>query len=151
MKNKVKYIVILSVLAILGIVYAVFYILYPEATKSTTATVLDYVCSKPLPVIGLSILGLTLAIIKILSVTGIGNRSLSECRKDLADSKEAQEKTYEELLAFEESVNKRIDNFMENHSEQMHQICSNIPNKNVQELGEKFYGREEENSETTTD
>lgn len=152
MKNKkIRSIIIFAVLAVLAVVYSVFYILYPEATKQVTADVLDYVCSKPLPVIGLSILGLTVAIIRILAATGIGRKSLKECKEDLAQSKKAQEKTHAELLEFEQRVDERIDKFILNHASEMQAICSSIPNKNVQELGELFYGRKEDNSEEATD
>ena len=152
MKNKkIRNIIIFAVLAVLAVVYSVFYILYPEATKQVTADVLDYVCSKPLPVIGLSILGLTLAIIRILAVTGIGRKSLKECKENLAQSKKAQEKTKDELLAFEERLDNKLDEFEKMHAEQMRRICSVIPNKNVQELGEQLYGRKQDNSEEATD
>ena len=163
MKKKIKYIILFSVLGILGIVYAVFYILYPNETKETTALVLDYVCSKPLPVVGFSALTLGIFIIKIIKVSGIGKKSLNECRSDLESSKQNQEKIRQELSDFQRNYSDAIDAFMAHyqeefekfkaeHSEQMKQICDNIPNKNVRELGEKFYGREkEENSEATTD
>lgn len=146
MNKKVRNIIILSVLAILGIVYAVFYILFPDATKQVTGDVLDYVCTKPLPVIGISLLALGILVFKVISVSGIGNKSLKECRKDLEESKVAQEKTHAELLAFEESFDKKLDEFKEKSDDQLRQICENIPNKNVKELGEKFYGTKEENS-----
>lgn len=163
MKKKIKYIILFSVLGILGIVYAVFYVLYPNETKETTALVLDYICSKPLPVVGFSALTLGIFIIKIISVSGIGKKSLNECRSDLESSKQNQEKIRQELSDFQRNYSDAIDAFMAHyqeefekfkaeHSEQMKQICDNIPNKNVRELGEKFYGREkEENSEATTD
>lgn len=151
MKKKIKNIVIFSILGFLGVVYAVLYILYPENTKNISASVLNYICEKPLPVIGISILTLGILILKIISATGLGNKSLKECREHLAESKEANEKTHEELLAFEEAVNKKIDDFIydftEKHNSQMKEICCNIPNKNVKELGERFYGTKE-NSET---
>lgn len=151
MKKKIKYIVISSVLAILGIVYAVFYILYPEATKSTTALVFDYICSKPLPVIGITILALTIAVIRIIAVTSVGRKALAECRKDLEEAKKDRESAKQELLEFKQKIENEIADFKANHSDKMREICSNIPNKNVRELGEKFYGREEENSESITD
>ena len=145
MKKKTKYIIIFSVLAILGVVYAVFYILYPEATKTNTRLVFDYICSKPLPVIGITILALTIAIIRIIAVTGFGRKSLAECRKNLEESKKAQEETKKELLVLKQEIENEIADFKANHSDKMREICSRIPNKNVQELGERFYGREEEN------
>lgn len=157
MKKKIRNIIIISVLGVLGVVYGVLYILYPDSTKSITKTVLNYVCEKPLPVIGISVLTLGILIFKIISVTGIGNKSLNECKDHLAESKTALEeskeeskKTHEELLAFEESINAKLDSFVAEHNDQMKQICSNIPNKNVKELGEKFYG-DKENSETDAD
>lgn len=147
MKKKVRDIIIFSVLGVLGVVYAVLYILYPENTKTISASVFDYICEKPLPVIGISILTLGLLILKIISVTGFGNKSLKECKEHLAESKKENEKIHEELLAFEEHFNEKLESFVEQHKENMKQICSNIPNKKVKELGEQFYGTEE-NSET---
>ena len=148
MKKNSKKIIFFSVLVVLSIVYGVLYILYPEATKNTTESVLDFVCTKPLPVIGISLLALFLLVLQIIKISGIGNRSLKECRQDLQYSKEAQEKTHAELLAFEEAVNKKIDDFVAEHKDDMRQICSAIPNRNVKELGEKLYGTKEENSES---
>lgn len=148
MKKNIKKIIIFSVLAILGCVYAVFYILYPEATKKITDDVLEFVCTKPLPVIGISLLALFLLVLKIIDVSGIGNKSLKECRDDLKESKENQEKIHQELLDFKEALDRRIDDFVEEHKDNMQQICSKIPNKNVKELGEKLYGSKEENSES---
>ena len=157
MKKKIRNIIIFSVLGVLGVVYGVLYILYPESTKSITKTVLNYVCEKPLPVIGISVLTLGILILKIISVTGIGNKSLKECKDHLAESKEAlaeskkeSGKTHEELTAFKEEMIKWAVDFVNNHNNQMKQICSSIPNKNVKELGEKFYG-DKENSETDAD
>ena len=147
-KETIKKVIIFSILAVLGCVYAVFYILYPEATKTTTDNVLDFVCTKPLPVISISLLSLFLLVLQIIKISGIGNKSLRDCRSHLEDSKKVQEKTHEELLAFEEALNKKLDEFVAEHSENMRQICSNIPNKNVKELGEKLYGAKEENSES---
>ena len=155
MKKKIRNIIIFSVLAVLGVVYGVLYILYPDSTKSITKTVLNYVCEKPLPVIGISVLTLGILILKIISVTGIGNKSLKECKDHLAESKEAlaeskkeSGKTHEELLEFEKYMDAKIDSFVAEHNSNMRKICSTIPNKNVKELGEQFYGTKEENSET---
>ena len=147
MNKKVKYIFIFSILAVLGIVYAVLYIINPEQTKSVSKTILDYICTKPLPVISMSILGLTLAVMKVVSVSALGNKQIKICKDDLKESEEQRTKTHAELLSFEEKLNNKLDEFKENHNEQLRQICENIPNKNVKELGEKFYGKEE-NSES---
>lgn len=149
MKKKTKQIIIFIALVIIGIVYSVLYVLYPEDTKRISKEVLDYTFEKPLPVIGVSLVTLTICVRSVLSVTGIGNKSLSDCRKHLSESKEAQVQTRKELVAFEERVENKIDNFIEEHKKGMREICSQIPNKNVQELGEKLYGRKSENSETT--
>ena len=148
MKKNIKKIIFFSVLAVLGCVYGVLYILYPEATKSTTETVLDFVCTKPLPVIGISLLALFFLVLQIIKISGIGNKSLKECRVNLEEAKQNQEKTHEELLAFEEAVNKRLDEFVAEHKDNMKEICSVIPNRNVKELGEKLYGTKETNSES---
>ena len=148
MNKKTKNIIIFSFIAIVGCVYAVFYIINPEATKNVANSVLDFICNKPLPVIGLSLLATFFLVREIIKITGIGNRSLKECREDLKESKEERKLTHEELLAFEDALNKKLDEFVAEHKDNMRQICSKIPNKNVKELGEKLYGTKEENSES---
>ena len=154
---NIKDIIILSVLTVLGIVWGVFYILYPDATISLTKRVLNFISTKPLPVIGISILTLFLLILKVISVTGIGNKSLAECKRilkaadeKLKEAKEIEELTKSELLAFEEQIKEENNAYFEKNNNNIKLICSKIPNKNIKELGEKLYGTEE-NSETTVE
>lgn len=147
-KEMIKKVVIFSILAVCACVYAVFYILYPEATKTTTDNVLDFVCTKPLPVISISLLSLFLLVLQIIKISGIGNKSLKECRKLLEESRANEQKAHEEIEAYKKAIDEKLDEFVAEHSENMRQICSVIPNRNVKELGEKLYGAKEENSES---
>lgn len=146
MRKKIKTIIVLSILSVLGIVYGVFYILYPQNTQKVTSDVFDYICTKPLPVIGITILTLFFIVLRIISLTGIGRKALKECREDLQESKKTKDSTHLELVAFQEFMENKFKSFEEKHNDNMREICSNIPNKNVRELGDKFYGKERINS-----
>lgn len=154
MNKKIRNIIIFLVIAVLGIVYSIFYILYPEATKTVSKDVLDYICEKPLPVIGISALTLGLIILRVISAVGLGKKTLNECKEELRKCKAQLAETTaakEEYLAFEQRFDKKLQEFVEKHENNMRAICSSIPNRNVKELGEKFYGRKEENSDTAKD
>ena len=144
MNKKIKTIIFISILGVLGIVYGVFYILNPENTKKVTESVFDYICNKPLPVIGISILTLGFITLRVIQVTGIGKKSLSECREELKEAREQREKSHAELLSFEEKFDQKLDKLENDNNDKMRQICVTIPNKKVNELGEEFYGKREE-------
>ena len=150
MNKKIKTIIFISILGVLGIVYGVFYILNPENTKKVTESVFDYVCNKPLPVIGISILALGFITLRVIQVTGIGKKSLSECRKELKEAREQREKSHAELLEFEEKFDQKLDKLENDNNDKMRQICMTIPNKKVNELGEEFYGEREERIDSET-
>lgn len=153
MNKKIRNIIIFLVIAVLGIVYSVFYILYPEATKKVSLDVLEFVCTKPLPVIGITVFTLAILAFRIISATGIGRKILNECKKELAEAKKERVETKAELSAFEQRFSDKSQDFVEKHENNMRQICSAIPNRNVRELGEKLYGKREEtiDSETKAD
>ena len=54
--KKVLSIIGIILLIVLAITYIVLYCIYPYSTKQITMDVVDYICNKPLPVVGVSTL-----------------------------------------------------------------------------------------------
>ena len=133
--------------ALLCVAYLVFYIIYPEQTLYWTDLIIDYVCNKPLPVIGVSILFVAIFVYKLV--------------KYLVNHKGIK---MQELLAKIGTLNAEIDNLKEENDqlkelvyekyeqgkENLKKVCDAIPNKKVKAVGEEIYG-EETNSKTETE
>ena len=69
---------------------------------------------------------------------------MNECKEELAETKKERDEAKAELSAFEQRFDGKLQDFTEKHENNMREICSAIPNKNVKELGEKLYGKREE-------
>ena len=146
-KSKKVLIIILLVLAVLGVgAYTTLYILYPVHTPQYTQLVIDYICNKPLPVIGVSSLVLFFMIFKLVRfiVLNKGKKyselqsQITQLKQDLAKSKEDAEKFKE--IAY---------NLYEEGKENLKEVCDAIPNKKVKAIGEKIYGKEDDRSTET--
>ena len=66
--KKVILIVLLSLVVALGITYIVFYCIKQTTTQKITTDTIDYICNKPLPIVGVSTLVLAVAIFKIVKI-----------------------------------------------------------------------------------
>ena len=141
----------ISLLVLFVAAYIVLSILFPEQTTYYTEIVSDYIFNKPLPVIGVSAAVLGFFVYKVVKVF-VSNKGknykellnlIGNLKSELAQSKEDAEKFKQQL---EEERQKWKDNLKE--------ITDAIPNKKVNELGEKIYGeetKEETNNETETE
>ena len=140
----------ISLLVLCVAAYIVLSILFPEETPYYTEIVSDYIFNKPLPVIGVSAAVLGFFVYKVVKVF-VSNKGknykellnlIGNLKSELSQSKEDAEKFKQQL---EEERQKWKDNLKE--------ITDAIPNKKVNELGEKIYGeetKEETNNETET-
>lgn len=145
--NKVLTIVLLSLLFCCGFAYIVLYCLYPTKTQTITLDTIDYICNKPLPIVGVSILVLAIALYKIIKFVIIHKGTkISELKEEIAQLKK-------DLLASQEDskvIAQSLINYQEENNTRIKEICSSIPNKKVKTLGDKFYGKEID-SETKAD
>ena len=146
-KGKKVLIIILSVLAVLGVgAYTTLYILYPVHTPYFTQLVIDYICNKPLPVIGVSSLVLFFMIFKLVRFI-IANKGrkyselqsqITQLKNDLAQARDDAEKFKQ--IAYD---------LFEKGNENLKEVCDAMPNKKVKAIGEKIYGKKDDRSTET--
>lgn len=145
--KKVFLIILLSLLVSCGIAYIVLYCIYPTNTQKITWDVVDYICNKPLPVIGVSTLVLAFAIFKIVKfIVSNKGKKFSELKIEISQLKL-------ELNAAKEEAEKLKELIYTNHDEtceDIKEVCDAIPNKKVKVIGEKVYGKRT-NSNTETE
>lgn len=144
--KKIALIVLFSLLVACGIAYLVLFCLYKNQTVQITYQVIDYICNKPLPVIGVSILtfGVILykIIIVIISAKGKKYNELYEKYLQLQASLDKKDEDIEYLRNLIYSETGKAINFTQ-------EVVDALPNKKVKLIGEK-YGKERENSDTET-
>lgn len=144
--KKIALIVLFSLLVACGIAYLVLFCLYKNQTVQITYQVIDYICNKPLPVIGVSILtvGVILykIIIVIISAKGKKYSELYEKYLQLQASLDKKDEDIEYLRNLIYSETGKAINFTQ-------EVVDALPNKKVKLIGEK-YGKERENSDTET-
>lgn len=141
--KKVLSIVLLSLVVALGITYIVFYCIKPTQTQTITWQVFDYICTKPLPVIGISGLTLLIILYKIIKFAinhkGIKmselQKELKQLKEELEKSKEESNKQSEDIKVFINESLDRLDDFNKN-------LCNLLPNKKIKQLGEETYGKD---------
>jgi len=144
MKKIIK--IVLIVAAVLGVGAVIFYFVAPEMFMNMLDT-LSYYINKPLPLVGISVLTLSLVALKIFAGTSFGKKALNEVKEEAKTFKEEAEKykeAYEEekelakeqvkeLKADYENklqiANSQFDYFEKN----MIKILEQIPNAKVQE------------------
>ena len=87
--NKVLLIVLLSLAVTCGIAYIVLYCMYPIKTQEITWLTFDYICNKPLPVIGISALMLAIIIFKIIKfVINNKNTKIGQLKEEIKKLKD---------------------------------------------------------------
>ena len=146
-KGKKVLIIILSVLAVLiAATYTTLYILYPVETPHYTQLVIDYICNKPLPVIGVSSLVLFFMIFKLVKfIVANKGRKYSELQSKIAQLQNDLAKSQEDAERFKQIA---YDLF-EKGNENLKEVCDAIPNKKVKAIGEKIYGKKDDRSTET--
>ena len=139
-KSKKVLIIIAIVLAVLLVVaYTVLYVLFPTQTPYYTNLVIDYICNKPLPVIGISTLVLFVMVFKVVRfiVANKGKKyselqgQIDTLRNDLKQASEDAER-YKQIAY----------NLCEVSNQNLKRVCDAIPNKKVKAIGEELYGEE---------
>lgn len=144
--KKALLITLLCLIITCGIAYIVLYCIYKQQTLDITYQVIDYICNKPLPVIGLSALTVGVILFKLISVI-----AKSKGFK-YATLKEENKKLKEELAETKREVNelaKMIKNGTDKAINFTKEVCDALPNKKVKMIGEK-YGEERTDRSTET-
>ena len=147
MKKNKKLLILFAILFTLGIAYIILYCIFPTNTQSITWQVIDYICNKPLPVIGVTTLVLAIVVFKIVKfvITNKGTK-ISALKSEIAELKlelEASKTEAEELrIMIEDGLNK-VKEDAENTKSYFVKACYAIPNKKVNKIGEEFYGNSE--------
>lgn len=143
-KNKVFKIIVFSLLGACCIAYLVLYCVFPQ-TKDITWQAFDYICNKPLPVIGISISFALIILYKIIRfVVRHRTEKVADLNVKIASLKEMILAAEQENELFKQTILKLISE----SEEKAKAICSAIPNKQVQSLGEKLYGNQNSQSKT---
>ena len=145
MKKALK-IIAISLLVAFGIYVLVSFIINKDGTMYWINYVVDLL-NKPLPIVGVTTLAVLIFVWKIVFSTKYGKAALTTIENEY-------QKKYEELKAEKEKLEQeREENKeqIETMKEYIVQLCSLIPNKKVNDLGDKFakgldYGEETTNS-----
>ena len=149
MKKALKIIGIV-LLACLFIAAIVLYAIFPSQTAYVLNNIWN-VLNTPLPIVGITTLTILIFIWQIVIRSRYGKKAIN-------DIKEEYQKRYDQLKADKDSIEKeRLENKEEinNIKNGFTYLCALIPNKKVNDLGEKFekgleYGKETTNAETKT-
>lgn len=155
-KNKIARIVALCLIISLGIAYLVLYLVNPELTQKYTWLTFDYICNKPLPVIGVSALVVGVIIFKIISfILKHKGKKYAEIKEELERIKKEDEIEIKELTHRIEMLKEELKGNIEHcHNEidlvkdGIIKLCDTIPNKKVNKLGETLYEPTNSSEET---
>ena len=153
-KNKIARIVALCLIISLGIAYLVLYLVNPELTQKYTWFTFDYICNKPLPVIGVSALVVGVIIFKIVMfILKHKGKKYDEIKSEfnaLLEKKDEEIAELEnEIKELKEDLKLCVSNVVATQ-ERIRELCETIPNKKVKKLGEKLYEPTNSSEETKT-
>lgn len=144
--KKALLITLLCLIITCGIAYIVLYCIYKQQTLDITYQVIDYICNKPLPVIGLSALTVGVILFKLISVIakskGLKYATLMEENKKLKEELAETKREVNELAEIIKNETEKAINFTK-------EVCDALPNKKVKMIGEK-YGEERTDRSTET-
>ena len=144
--KKALLITLLCLIIACGIAYIVLYCIYKQQTLDITYQVIDYICNKPLPVIGLSALTVGVILFKLISVIakskGLKYATLKEENLKLKEELAETKREVNELAEIIKKETEKAINFTK-------EVCDALPNKKVKMIGEK-YGEERTDRSTET-
>lgn len=157
-KNKIARIVALCLIISLGIAYLVLYLVNPELTQKYTWLTFDYICNKPLPVVGVSAAVVGFIIFKLVRfILKHKGKKYAEIKEDfeneLAKKDEEIAELKNEIKELKEDLKYDIGccfGNITNLQDGFRELCETIPNKKVNKLGEKLYEPTNSSKETKT-
>ncbi len=148
--------IIISLLVLGAIAYVLCYIFLKEQTTYFTECLTNFI-NKPLPIVGISIIGIGFIAFKIFSLTKFGKKTLARLEEENArlrqENEEHKEQVKEILNVFENALN-QAKNDIENIREYVIEGFELNKNIKVQALARKMRGVEDEettNSDTKTE
>ena len=148
--------IIISLLVLGAIAYVLCYIFLKEQTTYFTECLINFL-TKPLPIVGISIVALGYVAFKIFSLTKFGKKTLAKLQEENArlrqENEEHKEQVKEILNTFENALN-QAKNDIENTREYVIEGFELNKNIKVQALARKMRGVEDEettNSDTKTE
>ena len=150
MKKALK-IIAISLLVAFGIYVLVSFIINKDGTMYWINYVVDLL-NKPLPIVGVTTFAVLVFAWKLVFSTNYGKKALNGVQSEY-------QKKYDELKAEKDKLEQEREENKEQIEEMKNyiiQLCALIPNKKVNDLGDKFakgldYGKETTNSETKAD
>ena len=138
--------IIISLLVICGVAYVLCYIFLKEQTTYFTECLINFL-KQPLPIVGISIIGLGYIAFKIFSLTKFGKKTLARLEQENANLKSENEKYKEQvngsLNAFENRLN-RVENHISNVAEIVKEGYDLSHNVKIKALAEKMRGVKDE-------
>lgn len=145
--------IIISLLVLCGIAYVLCYIFLKEQTTYFTECLINFL-KQPLPIVGISILGLGYIAFKIFSLTKFGQKTLTRLEQENAnlrhENEEHKEQVKELLNVFENRLN-QVESHISNVEDIVAEGYELSHNIKVQALAKKMRGvddEEEINSDT---
>ena len=150
MKKALK-IIVISVLACCLVATIVLYAIFPTQTKDVLTNIWATL-NTPLPIVGVTTVASLVFVWQIIIRTNYGKKALSNIKEEY-QAKYEQLKSEKEKLEQEREENKEQIEYMKKC---IIELCALIPNKKVNDLGDKFvkgldYGEKTTNSETKAD
>lgn len=144
--KKVLTIILIVLVILLAVAYTVLYVLFPEQTPYYTNLVIDYICNKPLPVIGISTLVLFVLVFRLVRfiVLNKGKKyselqsQINILKQDLINARQDAEKYKQITYDLYEKTNENIK-----------EVCDASANRKVKAVGEKIYGKENDSKTET--
>ena len=156
-KFKKTLLIIGAILFVLLVVaFVVCFHFYPEQTKTYVMTAWDWL-NKPLPVVGVSTLFICILIWRIFVSTSYGKKQVNLFKTQAEETKhqfECLKAEYETKIRDFETIIDKYREELDKYREGGAEVCRNMPNKKIKELGVKYYGEEREetvDNKATTD
>lgn len=149
MSKKTKKALLITLLCLvlsLGITYIVLYCIYPTKTQTITWDVVDYICNKPLPVVGVTTLVLVYFIFKLVRYI-VQHKSIKaiELKTQIDQAKDE----IEQYKSYIKDIEDKLEQYKEENKVMYKDLCYAIPNKKVKELGDKVYGKRDDSKQET--
>lgn len=130
--NK-KRIIIGIILTLLVIAGVVLYALFPEQFTKTMNNIYD-ILNRPLPIVGLTSLGVLAFLWRVLITAKYGKAAVNEVKREYAAKNEAYEEKISEQNKIILAQNEKIDRLENNEIK----ICKAMTNKKVKAIGKEI-------------
>lgn len=144
MNKKIKKVI--GIVLVIGLVaFGVCQVVIPVKTQEFVNVVWNWL-NQPLPLVGVSALAFCALVVKIVSMTTVGQGKINELKELYAEKQKESDDKVKELV----EVNKELKEQIETYKDYLVKVCESIKNVKVQEIGKELveYGKEKLNSET---